>query len=294
MIGIYHKSDLDGICSAAIMKYKYPDIKLIGLDNSDVLNVKIGEGEEVIMADISIPMDKMKGISIKTGGKFLWIDHHKSSMDDYKRFIETEPFKIKTVHEIGVAACELTWKTFFPDQPVPIAVQLLSAYDVWDKSRFDWDNFTLPFQYGMKLDCGIDVDKFNTNIFKINFETGYYEQLFQVIYNSGINILKYQKEQNNIHAKIQWFEEIVLGYNAICINDNTHSSIIFDTIYDETKHDLMILFYYIKNRWTFTFYSAKDNVDCSVIAKHFGGGGHKSAAGVKVNKLNDIFINREF
>lgn len=292
MIGIYHKNDLDGVCSAAIMRLKYPNIKLIGLDNGDVLDVKIGEGEEVIIADISLPMSKMKGISIKTEGKFTWIDHHQSSINDFKNF---EPFEVNAVLQLGVAACELTWKTLFPNIPVPFAVQLLSAYDVWDKSRFDWHDLTLPFQYGMRLDCGINVEKFNPNIFKINFELlGSYNNLFQVIYNSGMNILQYQIRENELHAKIQWFEEKILGLNAICINDNTHSSFVFDTIYDENKHDIMILFYYTKNKWTFSVYTTKDYIDCSIIAKYFGGGGHKQAAGFKVTNISTVFTNKIF
>lgn len=109
-----------------------------------------------------------------------------------------------------------------------------------------------------------------------------------------MNILQYQKEQNELHAKIQWFEEEVLGYRAICINDNTHSSFVFDTVYDENKHDVMVLFYYSKNKWTFSFYSTKENVDCSIIAKHFGGGGHQMASGAKVNNLSEIFTNKIF
>jgi len=291
MIFVYHKNDLDGICSAAIGKLKYPNIKLIGLDNGEVLDVKIEEDEEVIMADISLPMANMKGISIKTKGKFTWIDHHQSSMNDFNNY---EEFNIKAVLRIGIAACELTWMNLFPDIPVPLAVQLLSAYDVWDKKRFDWDKLTLPFQYGMRLDCGTNVEKFNTNIFKINFETGNYDNLFQVIYNSGINIAKYQQDQNTLHAKLEYFEEKVLGYNAICINDNTHSSFVFDTVYDENKHDIMLLFYYSKDRWTFSVYSTKPDVDCSIFAKHFGGGGHKQASGFKIKNISKVFTNKEF
>lgn len=210
MIGIYHHNDLDGICSGAIMKYKYPNIKLIGLSHDEVLNVSIEEGEEVIIADISLPLYNMKGISKKTNGNLTWIDHHKSSISDYNEFIKTEPFKIKIVHEIGIAACELTWKTLFPDVPVPFAVQLLSSYDVWDKTRFDWDKLILPFQYGMRLDSGNKIENFNSNIFKINLDNGDYSNLFQVIYNSGINVLEYQKGLNELKSNHQWFEDNIL------------------------------------------------------------------------------------
>ena len=43
-------------------------------------------------------------------------------------------------------------------------------------------------------------------------------------------------------------------------------------------------------KWPFSFYNDNGQVDCSIIAKQFGGGGHFSAAGcvVEFDELNKV------
>jgi hypothetical protein len=51
-------------------------------------------------------------------------------------------------------------------------------------------------------------------------------------------------------------------------------------------YDLMILFVRRKdNLWNVSLYSTKDDIDCGAIAKSFGGGGHKGAAGFQCDEL---------
>jgi len=59
MIGIYHNADVDGFMSGAIMKLKYPDIKLIGYNYGMPFDMNIIFNEDVIMSDISLPMRSM-------------------------------------------------------------------------------------------------------------------------------------------------------------------------------------------------------------------------------------------
>jgi hypothetical protein len=60
MIGICHSRDLDGYTSGAILKLKYPEIKLIGYDYGQPIPWdQIPVGEAVIMADVSLPMSDM-------------------------------------------------------------------------------------------------------------------------------------------------------------------------------------------------------------------------------------------
>jgi nanoRNase/pAp phosphatase (c-di-AMP/oligoRNAs hydrolase) len=43
----------------------------------------------------------------------------------------------------------------------------------------------------------------------------------------------------------------------------------------------MIVFSLANNRkWMVSLYSTKETVDCSIITKKYGGGGHRSAAGM--------------
>ena len=53
----------------------------------------------------------------------------------------------------------------------------------------------------------------------------------------------------------------------------------------------MITFFYNgrHDHYTFSFYSTKEEIDCSEIAKSFGGGGHRWASGCTVKNFEDIF-----
>src|SRR5690348_12517125 len=105
MICIYHNKDLDGYCSGAIVKRKYPDAVMLGwdygqpqpFDDSAVI------GEDVILIDMSFPIAKMDQLSA-VAKSFTWIDHHISAINEFKSFPgETH---IKAVLENGISACE--------------------------------------------------------------------------------------------------------------------------------------------------------------------------------------------
>ena len=52
------------------------------------------------------------------------------------------------------------------------------------------------------------------------------------------------------------------------------------------KHDIMLPFASHKNgKWKLSLYSTKKKINCGEIAKLFGGGGHKGAAGFISEKL---------
>ena len=153
MICYYHNRDLDGFCSGAIMRLKFPDAQFIGYDYGQPFEQIVGE--EIIMADVSLPMSTMQKVAQASGHRFTWIDHHASAIKDYNEFfggIEVE--QINAVLKEGVAACEIAWDYFFYNKPMPRAVRLLGQYDTWrnlDKEK--WDGEILPFQYGMRLHC---------------------------------------------------------------------------------------------------------------------------------------------
>lgn len=127
----YHKADLDGKCSAAIVRRKYPDCELIGVDYPDRPDFEsIKKGEVVFAVDFSFDMIDMTILWKNSNCQFIWIDHHKSAIEKATGGLEA----IEGKREIGKAACELTWEYLFPDEPMPEAVRLLGAYDTW---RFD-------------------------------------------------------------------------------------------------------------------------------------------------------------
>jgi uncharacterized protein len=287
MICIYHSKDLDGYCSGAIVKRKYPDAKMIGYDYGQPFPWdEIPVNEPVIMIDVSLPMAEMSKLSIHSNHNFTWIDHHISAITDFNNYKDIDIQAVTAILENGISACEGGWKHLFPDEEMPTAVKLLGEYDTWrNKDKDRWDNAIMPFQYGMRMFCQ-SAETFPQELmdeYPIVTDNPVYK-----IIHEGKLILSYQKTQNERACKSS-FEIEFEGLKAICLNNGGANSQVFDSVYDESKHDVMIPFVFTGKHWTFSIYTTKDEIDCSIIAKSKGGGGHKKAAGFQLPELPNEF-----
>ena len=297
MIVIHHNKDLDGFSSGAICKLKYPEAKLIGWDYKDPIpDFQQFTGQDVIMIDVSFPFEKLQQLGLICN--LTLIDHHISLYKEIDSFLNHEYSEVQTcdlrtltfnyIYEGGVAACEIGWKHLFPDKPVPYAITLLGRYDTWRQKEGDWENETLPFQYGMRVDC-ISAETFPMYLLNKDQDFNGDDYVYNIV-EQGIAILKYQEQQDMLACQRSAFEkEVYGGLRGICLNTRAFSSNTMKSVYDPEKHDVMIGFEYTGTKWSVSLRSTKDEVDVSLIAKSRGGGGHKAAAGFETNNFNQIF-----
>lgn len=289
MIGYYHNRDLDGFSSGAIMKRKFPNAEFIGYDYGQPFEMPIGV--PVMMADVSLPMTTMFKVAQASNFQFLWIDHHASAIQEYENWLldinrnqedkTISPFK--AVLKDGIAACEIAWGYFFANEEMPLAIKLLGEYDTWrNQDKIRWENEILPFQFGMRQVCN-SLENFPMEL----LEQGAESQVEKIIENGKV-ILAYQAQINEMQCK-KAFEFEFEGFRAICLNGGGFNSDVFKSVYDETKHDLMMPFQWTGKFWTISLYTTKNEVDCCVIAKSKGGGGHKKAAGFQVQDIRTVF-----
>lgn len=283
---IYHSRDLDGYTSGAIVKYKYPNVNLIGYDYGEPIPFdKIPKGEPIIMVDISFDMDTMYEMAKHSNWQLTWIDHHISAIKEYEEYVRVNQVEFLTpVLDNNVAACEITWKYLYPESDMPRAVKLLGEYDTWRGYGSDrWLNEVLPFQFGLRMYTD-SPETFPEYLFDEMFpdiESG-------EIIHDGKLILKYIETNNKQLCQRGSFELEFKGLKAICLNGGGFNSDAFKSVYDENKHDIMMPFQYNGKYWTVSLYTTKDDVDCSIIAKSMGGGGHKQAAGFQIDDINKI------
>ena len=155
---IYHSQDLDGWMSAAIVKHWFiangiKNLLNINIENPNTLDFigyhygdpipDLSEYDKVIMCDISFPPEKMQAIADDfTGDNFIWCDHHISAIKD-----NDELSYVKGIRDINFAACELTWKYFFPNESTPEIVRLL---DYFGYKNTDGEPKILGLQYTLK------------------------------------------------------------------------------------------------------------------------------------------------
>ncbi len=292
IICIYHSRDLDGFASGAIVKRKYPNATLVGYDYKQPIPWdKIPAGVPVIMIDVSLDMPDMEALAKHSNMQLTWIDHHISKIKEFEAYAaDRESFMVVALKD-GISAAELAWKYFNPGSTMPVAIRLLGEYDTWrndDKDR--WDNEILPFQFGMRARCN-SPETFPPHLFYV---TGYEtmpKQIEEVI-NEGKGILSYISKTNQLLCRRGSFEADFMGYRAICLNAGGVNSDTFSSVYDPNIHDIMMPFFYDGHKWIFSIYTTKSDIDCSMLAKQNGGGGHRQAAGFESEDLS-LFINRK-
>lgn len=347
----YHSADLDGHCSGAIVKYRFPDAVMHPINYGDGFPWdEIKENDEVYMVDFCLqPFNQMIKLGENHKNMITWIDHHSSSLGEYRRYFSESSPAIYFVgpREITKAACELTWEYLFPDKPVPLAVKLLSLYDSWTFQGHELEDMVLPFQMRMRME---DLDpkdwhvSISDNAYQCEVQRkwtglfygtkqrmGAFERTIDELIDEGRLLLRYDQAQKDKYAKTYAFETVLSfpyglnapgGYDwqapehddfkAIAVNLGHTNSKVFDSVWRREcpnceggkllapapgcsecngtgylePYDLMITFVRRTDKlWNVSLYSTKEDVDCGAIAKAFGGGGHKGAAGFQCKDL---------
>ncbi len=264
----FHNADFDGICSAAIVKYKFPECELHGINYGDDFPFGIISKDDIVyMVDFSLQPFPLMGRLSRNCKELIWIDHHQTAIEEEGKFSTNQI--IPGIRQNGKAACELTWEFLFPDKEMPYAVKLLGRYDVRDLDAFS-DNAVLNFQYGMRLVNDLSPE----TLLWIDLFT---ENVTQFVIRDGKTILQYVDIDNAKYAKRYAYEVEFEGLRAIVINKGNSNSKLFDSVYDKSKHDLMIAISLLPgSSWAVSLYSTKPEVDCGEIARRIREGVHVS------------------
>jgi len=280
MLCIYHMADHDGKGSAAIVKRTLENVKCVGYNyDLQIPYEEIEKHDEIVMCDVSFPIEYMFELNEKK--KLTWIDHHVSAITKYDEMMATGKYKpIEGLRRSGTAAIVLTWEYYHEKEEVPEVVKLLGLNDIFDLR----DKRVRPFEYAVQA-MGVNrpEDKVWDKLLSPDFD------IDETVKN-GEAILNFIKVRNFRLSRGMSFETHINGLRCICANMARGYSEFFDSLDNIKKYDVKITFYMNKQqKWNLSFYSSKDNVDCSKIAAEFGGGGHAGAAGASsLDELPDF------
>lgn len=272
----YYHNDLDGKCAAAIVfrgagvkpEGKKHRLQLIEMDYNREIDLRsIEQNERIWIVDFSFKPEVMEEI-LKVTQDIIWIDHHKTAME-YKYSID-----LPGIRDVSLSGCELTWRYVYPNITMPKIVHMLGRYDVWDFSEYGEDLNKL--QAGIKLH---NTDPANYEW--VDWLDSSLETMVDLL-NEGNTALQYRNNYYTDLIKAAVFFFDFEGHKVVACNAGLVSSQLFDSVQEE--FDIMMPFYFAKNKWIVSLYTTKD-IDVSEIAKKYGGGGHKQAAGFTCEEL---------
>lgn len=293
---LYHKVDMDGVCSAALV-YNY----LLDELNVDIDSIKLvpwnygfnlpktSKNDVVYVVDLGMKLCDL--ITIKNNSKrLIWIDHHDSAIDEYNdNKSELSQYIEGLRSKDTLSACGLVYKYLYSTDTLPRFVELLSDYDVWNNQCEEyWEQSVMPFQLYMKTyyltsdsNCVIKLAR------DIRDLTYYFNYDVDRLIDMGVSMYDYQK---NLSANYNNYIHIgkLDGFNVAHINSLQRNSLQFYGSNVTSDVDILCVYTHNNGIWEYSIYNDNGDtrVNCGEIAKKYGGGGHMNAAGFQL----DYFI----
>lgn len=290
---IYHGPGCaDGFGAAWAVWKAYPDCKFVarnyGEKPPDVT------GEDVVIVDFSFPLFEMQ-LMASVANSLTILDHHKTALGALTDFLEEgaegnegAPI-VKGVFDMLHSGAWLAWTWFHPG-PVPKLIRYLQDYDLWKHE--------LP--NSREINAAISSYDHNFEDWS-RLATQLTNPDHFVVYTFLGDGLRRKHEQTvkllSRHARfmtIGGFRVPVVNANKIFSSDLGHllateSCIqVYSTDESGIGHEDLIpppfgaTYFDEAEHREFSLRSSDAQEDVSVIAKSYGGGGHRNAAGFKV------------
>lgn len=239
--------------------------------------------DEIFFVDVCPSIGLLENIRKNTSAKIVIIDHHVSNKSTIEHFNKVDGVETLYVTE-GMSGASLTYKYFSEKYKFTLSkdttdiVQFFEDYDLWTKKYF---NTKYLIQYFYSL------GPWRLNTFENFIHAFKTQEAFR------LGRLLYEKE----HLQIQ---EIARNYFYIdllfaeqfyrveaCFTNGTSASLLGEYLYSQkTTHGFVVLLNPSYNVLTKTLdlhcslrASETCMVDMSEVARFYGGGGHKKAAG---------------
>ena len=267
---IYHANCLDGVMSAIIMlenlKYQgFEDVKTIPWTHgrSEANDKFLGSmvDKDVFWVDVCPSHETIKDLLIVVN-QLVILDHHASNIEEVKG----TPFE--GCIDISYSGAGLTWRFWCevnnrPDRELPPVVARVQDRDLWTWKLENTGAITQSLGLlGLTLE-GV----------KERLMLPYNELLAQG------EALAVKQETEELRTSKQAWDYVIAGKPAKCVCCSpVFASGAGNLMAKESESNIAVLYYDRGDGRNFSMRSIGD-VDVSVIAKAFGGGGHKNAAG---------------
>lgn len=302
-----HGADYDGWTSAAIcdqlLRYTGWERSIIGVDYSSSMMpslehiLALVEGFEVVfLCDLTFPPATMS--ALRDTGKFHWVDHHFTAIEDSAKHGYDD---LPGLRSTDFAACELTFRyltdTFTNlshlrrshglSDETPELISLIGRHDTFRKDE-EWDTRVLP------MHCYLTSISQETSIGSPGFSAKWEELMnwgdieIEANITLGAEILRYRRaidaENRSAIHEVRFTDFPDMRFLAL----NGGKGVDGFAGIDPTGFDGMTSYRFDGSEWSFGLYGWPSSPDLSVIAKSFGGGGHRHACGFRLSELSAI------
>lgn len=259
---LYHNDD-DGFASALAAWLRYGDT------GAHYIEVRYGqpvpvipEGtEELFIVDFSYS----RGLCDQLAEKYrlVVLDHHESA----QAALQDAPYAI---FDMSKAGCELAWEYFFPAEPLPELLAYVADRDLWK-----WE---LPLSKDVNAWIASLPNRFDEwaalALGGINQEMIMCGQAIRSIQDKLVTVMADGAGTTTIH-----------GHPAVVVNSTPalHSELA-ERLLQRHPEAALVAIYQDQANGTrkYSLRTNRTDLDLSAIARQYGGGGHRKAAGFEL------------
>ena len=252
---LYHASCYDGFGAAWAAWRKFgDDAKYIPVHYGKPMP-ELPDGSDVFIVDFSYPRQELLALKARMNSLVV-LDHHKTAQQDLAGL----DFAIFDMDKPGAV---LAWKYFHPAKPVPKLLEYVQDRDLWRWNLAQSREFSAALQ-SYKMDFELWENMMNKTLSLID---------------EGEAILRWQQQKIDVavnHARLI----DIAGYQVPVINATQLMSEICHALCDKYP-DAPFSAYYFDDKDGNRQWGLRSvgEFDVSAVAKLFGGGGHRNAAG---------------
>ena len=256
----YHANCRDGLGAAAVAYSVFGEEAEYFDLSHDVESIEelVSKEEEVLFLDIS---PKKEWYSMLRDKNVMWvvIDHHITAYQEAMEVLNAVE-KARYIYTNEHSGSVMAWKVLRKNEEVPQILLHIEDRDLW----------RLNLQNTLEICEGINVKD-------VSFKT-LLDQDLDTLYQRGSVVLakKIASAKKSAETKRKvLFEDI----DAYVVFSNGLSTEISDVIFKEQDEVDLVLCCRIKDDKLLVELRSRNDVDCSLIAKKYNGGGHKYASG---------------
>jgi len=273
---VFYHDDLDGVCSAAVIRKKIPDVECFPVQHyykqpevKKVLESK--ERMQIFVVDFSFSPEEMKEFQSKHD--FTWIDHHEGSMAKHATMWSNPG--VKGLRGREHAACMYAWIYFFNSaEYAPLAVKMSNDIDLWKFEFPETDSFSeIAASRLTRPDLGAWTQLLEENG----------DELARKLAAEGKPIVE-ARTQRIASAFKNGIDCTFAGHKARMINSFSDTSHIGHYCI-EKGYEVGVIWFYNENGFAVSFRSSVDILD---EVRRYGGGGYQRVAGFTVKTWQEM------
>lgn len=268
---LYHAECPDGFTGAWAARKKLGDDALyIGVYHNKPFPEEV-RGKTVYLIDFNYPLAVMMELK-KIAAKIIIIDHHVSNKESLNLADDS-------LFDNDHSGAVLAWKYFHNNMPIPRFLMHVEDKDLW--------KFALPgtreIAQALQLH-DFDFTVWDTMIAECESDTGVEKYLAE-----GRTLLRLLERR--VTQAVAMAEEIDFeGYTCLMVNSSILASHIGNAL--TLKMPPIGIVWSRRGKRIIVSLRGDGSVDVSELAKKYGGGGHKNAAGFSWDEENFITFRR--